>query len=126
MGALQANVSWPPAASPPAGTPLDAYGYPKDEAVIEAAARTDLDADFVLFHLNEPDTSMHMYGPDSTEARDQYQRSDRCYGLLVDLLKPLWDDTVLITVSDHCQEPTDYPDCVNLRDHAKNVVGQFR
>ena len=121
MGALEANVSWPPAGSPPEGTPLDAYGYPKDEAVIEAAANTDLDADFVLFHLNEPDTSMHMYGPDSAEARDQYQRSDHSYGLLVDLLKPLWDDTVLITVSDHCQEPTDHPECVNLRDHAKNA-----
>ena len=119
MGALEADVSWPPAGTPPEGTPLDAYGYPKDEAVIEAAASTDLDADFVLFHLNEPDTSMHMYGPDSDEALAQYRRSDRSYGSLVDLLKPLWHDTVLITVSDHCQEPTDHPECVNLRDHAK-------
>ena len=38
MGALEADTSWPPAGSPPTGTPLDAYGYPKDEAVIEAAA----------------------------------------------------------------------------------------
>ena len=120
MGALEADTSWPPAGSPPTGTPLDAYGYPKDEAVIEAAA-ADLDADFILFHLNEPDTSMHMYGPDSSEALTQYRRSDASYGELVDLLAPLWDETVLITVSDHCQEPTDHPDCVNLRDHAKSA-----
>jgi hypothetical protein len=81
----------------------------------------DLDADFILFHLNEPDTSMHMYGPDSSEALAQYRRSDASYGELVDLLGPLWDETVLITVSDHCQEPTDHPDCVNLRDHAKKA-----
>ena len=121
MGALEADTSWPPAGSPPTGTPLDAYGYPKDEAVIEAAAAADLDADFILFHLNEPDTSMHMYGPDSSEALTQYRRSDASYGELVDLLAPLWDETVLITVSDHCQEPTDHPDCVNLRDHAKSA-----
>ena len=121
MGALEADTSWPPAGTPPTGTPLDAYGYPKDEAVIEAAAAADLDADFILFHLNEPDTSMHMYGPDSSEALTQYRRSDASYGELVDLLAPLWDETVLITVSDHCQEPTDHPDCVNLRDHAKNA-----
>ena len=121
MGALEADTSWPPAGSHPTGTPLDAYGYPKDEAVIEAAAAADLDADFILFHLNEPDTSMHMYGPDSSEALAQYRRSDASYGELVDLLAPLWDETVLITVSDHCQEPTDHPDCVNLRDHAKSA-----
>lgn len=62
---------------------------------------------------------MHMYGPDSDEALAQYRRSDRSYGSLVDLLEPLWQDTVLITVSDHCQEPTNHPECVNLRDHAK-------
>ena len=119
MGALEADTSWPPEGAPPEGTPLDAYGYPKDEAVIEAAANTDLDTDFILFHLNEPDTSMHMYGPDSGDAVAQYRRSDNSYGSLVDLLRPLWRDTVLITVSDHCQEPTDHPECVNLRDHAK-------
>ena len=121
MGALEAATSWPPAGTPPEGTPLDAYGYPKDEAVIAAAEKTDLDADFVLFHLNEPDTSMHMYGPDSDEAISQYRHSDVSYGALVDLLRPLWNETVLITVSDHCQEPTDHPECVNLRDHAKEA-----
>ncbi|MBM35707.1 MAG: hypothetical protein CL460_00875 [Acidimicrobiaceae bacterium] len=121
MGALEADVSWPPAGTPPPETPLDPYGYPKDEAVIEAAAKIDLDADFVLFHLNEPDTSMHMYGPDSREATSQYGHSDNSYGLLIDLLRPQWKDTLVITVSDHCQESTDHPECVNLRDHAKDA-----
>ena len=58
MGALQANVSWPPAGSPPAGTlsmPMD----PKDEA-IKTAAHTDLDVDFVLFTSER--ASMHSTG----------------------------------------------------------------
>ncbi|HJM21918.1 MAG TPA: alkaline phosphatase family protein [Acidimicrobiales bacterium] len=121
MGALEADASWPPAGAPPEGTPLDPYGYPQDRAVIDAAARTDLNADFVLLHLNEPDTTMHMYGPQSDAAAAQYKRSDEAYGMLVDLLRPQWEDTVLITVSDHCQEPTDHPECVNLKAHAETV-----
>ena len=121
MGALDADLSWPPAGSPPPGTPLDAYGYPQDQAVIEAATHTDLNADFVLFHLNEPDTTLHMFGPESEEAASQYRNSDESYGMLVELLRPQWEDTVLITVSDHCQEPTDHPECVNLKAHAENV-----
>jgi len=121
MGALDADDCWPPAGTPPDGTSLDAYGYPQDQAVIEAASNMDLDADFLLFHLNEPDTTMHMYGPESEAAMSQYRKSDESYGLLVDLLRPQWQDTVLITVSDHCQEPTEHPECVDIKRHAESA-----
>ena len=62
-----------------------------------------------------------MFGPESEEAASQYRNSDESYGMLVELLRPQWEDTVLITVSDHCQEPTDHPECVNLKAHAENV-----
>lgn len=121
MGALEADASWPPAGAPSKGTSLDPYGYPQDQAVIEAAAHMDLNADLLLFHLNEPDTTMHMYGPESEAAVSQYRKSDESYGLLVDLLRPQWGDTVLITVSDHCQEPTEHPECVDLKGYAKTA-----
>ena len=121
MGALDCDYSWPPKGDPPPGAPLDAYGYPTDDAVIQAAGNADLDADFILLHLNEPDTSMHCYGPHSEETIHQYTKSDDSYGFLIELLRPQWDETILITVSDHCQEPTEHPECVNLRDHAKEL-----
>lgn len=118
-GALVADDSWPPAGTPPEGTVLDAYGYPQDQAVVETASNIDLDADFLLFHLNESDTTMHMYGPESEAALVQYRKSDASYGSLVELLSSEWRDTVLITVSDHCQEPTEHPECVNLKRYAE-------
>ena len=121
MGALEADTCWPPASTPPEGTSLDPYGYPQDQAVIEAAANMDLNADLVLLHLNEPDTTMHMYGPESKAAIDQYRTSDDSYGLLIDLLRPQWEDTILITVSDHCQEPTDHPECVDLKGYGQSA-----
>lgn len=115
MGASAADESWPPAGKLDATVPLDAYGYPQDVAVIEAASRIDLHADFVLLHLNEPDTTMHVSGPESGDALAQYRASDAAYGQLLELLAPGWDDTVLITISDHDQETIDEPECINLR-----------
>lgn len=114
MGASAADESWPPAGQLDETVPLDPYGYPQDAAVIDAASRLDLDADFVLLHLNEPDTTMHIAGPESPDAVAQYRASDTAYGQLLELLAPRWDDTVLITISDHDQETIDQPECINL------------
>jgi len=114
MGASVADESWPPAGQLDASIPLDPYGYPRDAAVIDAAGRLDLDADFVLLHLNEPDTTMHISGPESHEAAAQYRASDAAYGQLLELLAPAWDDTVLVTISDHDQETIDQPECIDL------------
>lgn len=115
MGGGVADQSWPPAGELDPYIPLDAYGYPQDRAVVDAAAGLDLDADFVLLHLNEPDTTMHLHGPDSDEAIAQYRRSDAAYGQLLALLEPDWDNTVLLTISDHDQETIDCDECIDLR-----------
>lgn len=116
MGASAASVSWPPTPQVPEGTAVDRYGYPADSAVIEAASELDLaSADLVVMHLNEPDTTLHVFGPESIEFQEQIGLSDQAYGELVELLMPGWDDTVLITISDHQQEQITAAECVDLR-----------
>ncbi len=115
MGALVADRTWPPTAETPVGADLDAFGYLADSAVIEAVGRMDLEADLIVLHLNEPDTTLHVYGPDSVEFAEQVGLSDASYGQLVEFLKPDWDNTILITVSDHQQEQITHPESVNLR-----------
>lgn len=119
IGAQAAAEVWPPTAHVPPGTDVDDYGYPADSAVIAAASRMDLDADLVVLHLNEPDTTLHVYGPDSAEALAQIRRSDEAYGALLKLLEPGWDDTVLLTISDHTQEQISEKQAVNLRAQVK-------
>ena len=115
MGAQVADISWPPAATIPEGAELDAFGYLADSAVVGAVGEMDLNADLIVLHLNEPDTTLHVHGPDSNEFAEQVGHSDAAYGQLIDLLRPRWDDTVLITVSDHQQEQITHPESVNLR-----------
>ena len=64
----------------------------------------DLDADFVVIHLNEPDTTSHLYGPDSGEAMEQYRSTDAAYGEVIARFTEGWDDTIVFTLSDHDQE----------------------
>ncbi len=117
MRTSTATCAWPPTIEVPAGTPVDALGYPANSAVIDVVAAWDIaGADFLLVHLNEPDTTMHLFGPSSDEARAQYHDTDAAYGQLIEMLRPSWDDTVLITVSDHEQEDITHPECVDLAD----------
>ena len=60
--------------------------------------------DLVVGHLNEPDTAAHIFGPDSDGALATYRSTDACIADIVEALRPTWDDTVLIVVSDHDQE----------------------
>jgi hypothetical protein len=104
MGGGTADESWPPNGWIPDGTARCEFGYPVDAAVVAAARQIGLDADFVVLHLNQPDTTSHVYGPDSAEALAQYTSTDAAYGELIALLDDGWDHTVVITVSDHDQE----------------------
>ena len=115
IGAEAAAEVWPPTADVPPGALVDDYGYPADSAVIAAASQMDLDADLVVLHLNEPDTTLHVYGPDSDEASAQIRKSDEAYGELVKLLEPGWDETILFTISDHTQEQISQERAINLR-----------
>ncbi len=104
MGGEAATEVWPPGGWIPEGTTRCEFGYPADVAVVAATRAASLDADFVVLHLNQPDTTSHLYGPDSEEALAQYRATDEAYGMLVDELADRWADTILITVSDHDQE----------------------
>jgi hypothetical protein len=104
MGGSQADIVWPPDGRLPAGTDRCAFGYASDAAVLSALHDVDLDVDFALIHLNEPDTTSHLHGPDSVEALDQYRASDSAYADVLARLADGWDHTMVLTVSDHDQE----------------------
>ena len=104
MGGGRADVSWPPNGRLPEGTDRCAFGYASDAAVLSALEGIDLDVDVAVVHLNEPDTTSHLHGPDSAEAVEQYRSTDTAYGEVVGRLADGWDHTVVLTVSDHDQE----------------------
>ncbi len=104
MGGGGADVVWPPEGRLPDGTDRCRFGYASDAAVLDALCAVDLDADFVVVHLNEPDTTSHLHGPDSAEAMEQYHSTDAAYGEVIARLGAGWDDTVVFTLSDHDQE----------------------
>jgi hypothetical protein len=98
-----ADATWPPAGVIPAGTPLDAHGYPANRAVLphllEGAA--DPLVRFFFGHLNESDTIGHDHGPGSDAARACYTATDQLVGEILDALAATWKETVVIIVSDH-------------------------
>lgn len=107
MGGSRADVVWPPDGRLPDGTERCAFGYASDAAVLSALEgidEIDGDVDFALLHLNEPDTTSHLHGPDSAEAIEQYRATDAAYGEIVGRLANGWEHTMVLTVSDHDQE----------------------
>jgi hypothetical protein len=99
--------AWPSEASIPDGTPLDAHGYPTNEAVrphlLEAAR--DPNIDFLFGHLNETDTVAHDTGPQSAASGECARATDLIVGEMLDALAPDWDRTIVIVTSDHDVEP---------------------
>ncbi len=104
MGGSRADVVWPPDGRLPEGTERCAFGYASDAAVLSALDSVDVDVDFALIHLNEPDTTSHLHGPDSVEALEQYRSTDAAYGEIVGRLANGWEHTIVLTLSDHDQE----------------------
>ena len=104
MGAEVADIAWP---EPGEAGDLarDCLGYRANSAVLEALAATDApDADLLFVHMNDPDSTLHRYGPDASETVDAIRRVDGDLAQIVELLRPRWNDTVLFVVSDHEQE----------------------
>ncbi len=99
------------------------FGYASDAAVLEALGSIDLDADFVVIHLNEPDTTSHLYGPDSPEAMEQYRSTDAAYGEVIARFTEGWDDTIVFTLSDHDQETITDGELVDLGAALRAVDG---
>jgi arylsulfatase A-like enzyme len=98
-----ADVIWPPDNAIPAGTALDAHGYPANSALrphlLKAAA--DASVGFFFGHVNEADTVGHDHGPESPQARECYAATDKLVGEVLDALKASWRETLVIIVSDH-------------------------
>lgn len=108
MGARTADISWPPPGELSSSIARDCLGYPANSAVIEALATSGaLDVDLLYLHMNDPDSTLHLYGPDAPETIDRIREIDDDLATVVDLLKPRWDETVLFVVSDHEQEAVD-------------------
>jgi arylsulfatase A-like enzyme len=106
MGARAADEHWPLNGVLGDDIERDGHGYAADHEVLPRLLRV-LDGDrpdLVVGHLNEPDTAAHIYGPDSEGALASYRSTDGTIATIVDALRPTWDDTVLIVVSDHDQE----------------------
>jgi hypothetical protein len=123
MGGKRADAVWPPDGHLPEGTERCAFGYASDAAVLSALGRIDLDVDFAVIHLNEPGTTSHLHGPDSSEAIEQYRATDAAYGEVIAHLGQGWDHTLVLTVSDHDQETiTDFTP-VALADALADVEG---
>lgn len=123
MGGAEADIFWPLPGPPPSGLALDCLGYPANSEVLEQLSRSGaLDTDIVYLHLNDPDSTLHKFGPEAPETIQRIREVDDDLATAVELLKPRWDDTVLFVVSDHEQETVDATqapiDLVAELDHA--------
>ncbi len=123
MGGSRAGAVWPPDGRLPEGTETCLFGYASDAAVLAALDTIDLDVDFAVVHLNEPDTTSHIYGPDSPEALEQYRSTDAAYGEVIARLADGWEHTIVLTLSDHDQETITDQTPVALADALADVEG---
>ena len=104
MGARQADYHWPPDGRIPDAARRDRYDYVADDEVVEQLAGLwSGEWDLMVAHLNEPDTAGHIDGPDSDEASVAYTATDVALGRIVSGLAPVWEDLVLVVLSDHDQ-----------------------
>jgi len=118
-GALAADAHWPPRGVLPEDAPRGGLGYAADRAVVEAADALAIDtADLVVLQLDETDTARHLHGPDAPGALEQCRATDAAFGELLERLRPGWDETVVIAVSDHDNEAVE-PGAVDLHAEAR-------
>lgn len=109
MGADRADAFWPPSADPLTDVARDCLGYPDRSAVLAQLDALDvLDHDLAIIHVNDPDSSLHKFGPGAPETLETIRGVDADLGEVVERLQPRWDDTVLFVVSDHEQEQIDH------------------
>jgi hypothetical protein len=104
-GGAAADSHWPPYGKVPAGAARSEAGYIADAEVISAIGALDVASlDLLFVQLDEVDGVRHRHGAWGDEAVEQCHRTDAALGSLVELLRPGWDDTVMMVVSDHDQE----------------------
>jgi hypothetical protein len=120
MGAGAAESHWPPDGVLPEGRRLDDYGYLHDaETIVPLCAAAAAPFDLLVSQLNGPDTAAHRHGPDSAAAKAIYTQTDGFVGELVEALRPAWDDTVLLVVSDHDQTTLSGDDPIDVQAAAR-------
>ncbi len=106
--AQRAHMHWPPIAGLAERSATDTLGYSANSVVLEKLDELDaLSCDLCFVHMNEPDSALHVYGPDAAESMAQIRRCDSDLALIVERLQSSWDDTVLFVLSDHEQETID-------------------
>jgi hypothetical protein len=116
MGAGAAASHWPPDGVLPEGRRLDDYGYLHDaETIVPLCEAAAAPFDLLVSQLNGPDTAAHRHGPDSAAAVAVYAQTDGFVGELVEALRPAWDDTVLLVVSDHDQTTVSGAEPIDLQ-----------
>ncbi|HXQ59397.1 MAG TPA: alkaline phosphatase family protein [Acidimicrobiales bacterium] len=105
MGAGAADLSWPEGGAFGPEIARDALEYADDAVTAEQIAQAiGRSPDLVVAQLNGPDTSAHLYGPDSDEAFEAYRWNDAAIARVRLALEPRWEDWVVMVVSDHSQE----------------------
>jgi hypothetical protein len=113
-----ADFEWPPHSVVPSGTPVDAHGYPTNEAVrpqlLAAVAQGDLD--FVFGHLNEADTLGHEMGPHHAATLACVAATDVLVAEVLDALREEWARTLLVVTSDHDMEAVSEGPAIRLLD----------
>jgi arylsulfatase A-like enzyme len=120
-GAHRADSVWPADGFTP-HVDLDVLGYAKDrETAARLVEEVDGDADLLVAQFNETDTAAHVFGPDAPEALRRYGRADAQLGVVLERLRPEWEEWVVIVVSDHSQETVTEPDPIDLRAAAGSV-----
>ena len=104
MGAEKSTRFWPPEGKR-ADVDLDEFRYAADSSVLDAVDTIDLvSADLGFVHFNEPDTVSHIHGPYAEETKIRIRQTDGAFGEFLERLRPEWEETVLVVVSDHDQE----------------------
>ncbi len=113
-GARAADRHWPPDGVLPEDAPRAGRGYGADAGVVAAVDALEVErADLVVVQLDEVDTARHLEGPDTEAAVQQMRATDAAFGQILERLRPHWNETVVIALSDHDQEPT-RPDVIDL------------
>lgn len=112
-----ADVRWPPPGPLDPTLRLDGKGYPANDEVRPVALRAIAEPGlrFLFVHLNEPDTSGHLLGPEHPATAACYAATDALVGELVDALAADWERSVVIVVSDHDIEPATTRPPIRLR-----------
>jgi predicted AlkP superfamily pyrophosphatase or phosphodiesterase len=118
-GARAADAHWPPDGVLPDESSRGRLGCGADRAVVAAVDTVEIaEADLVVLQLDETDTARHLHGPDTAAALAECRATDAALGEILERLRPHWDQTVVIVVSDHDNEAV-APGAIDLHAEAQ-------